>query len=225
MDFDSLWSNIFRRSDDEDLHALLREIPMFEGLSSTALSKIEPLLHRREYQTDEVLFRQGNPGVGMFIIREGTIQIVYEPTQDVLAELHDGDFFGELALLNETPRSATAIATEPTVLFGLFQPDLLSLVERNPSLGVKILMRMARVISERLIQSNEQMQAMRERIATLKEQAPAAEPSEASKTSGAEEPVPRSPDANGAQRQTEVQEDAAAEQDAEARSVEGQEAE
>lgn len=146
------------------MYTLLRDIPLFDGLSRGELSAIKSILHRREYDPGEVLFHQGNPGVGMYIIRVGTIEIVYEPTDDTLAELSDGDFFGELALLNETPRSATAVARTGAVLYGLFRPDLLGLVEREPSLGVQILLRMSQVISERLIHANEQVQDLRERL-------------------------------------------------------------
>lgn len=161
---DSFWGNIFRKRDEESVYTLLRDIPLFDGLSRGELSAIKSILHRREYDPGEVLFHQGNPGVGMYIIREGTIEIVYEPTDDTLAELSDGDFFGELALLNETPRSATAVARTGAVLYGLFRPDLLGLVEREPSLGVQILLRMSQVISERLIHANEQVQDLRERL-------------------------------------------------------------
>ena len=105
----------------------------------------------------------------MYIIQEGTIEIVYEPTGETLVELSDGDFFGELALLNETPRSATARSKNESVLYGLFRPDLLGLVERDPSLGVQLLLRMSQVISERLIQTNEQVQQLREQLHELKE--------------------------------------------------------
>lgn len=101
----------------------------------------------------------------MYIIQEGTIEILYEPTDSTLAELTDGDFFGELSLLNETPRSATAIARTDSVLYGLFRPDLLDLVEQDPSLGVQILLRMGRVLSERLIKTNEQVKQLREQLA------------------------------------------------------------
>jgi CRP-like cAMP-binding protein len=167
---DSFWTNIFRERDEDSVHALLRDIPLFDGLSRGELSDVESILHRREYETDEVLFRQGNPGVGMYVIQSGHIEIVYEPTDDTLADLEDGDFFGELALLNETPRSATAIAREPSVLYGLFRPDLLGLVDRKPSLGVQILLRMSRVISERLIHSNEEVQRLREKLSEQAEE-------------------------------------------------------
>ncbi len=161
---DSFWDNIFRQTDETSVHTLLREIPLFDELSRGELSAVESILHRREYDPGEILFRQGNPGVGMYIIQEGTIEIVYEPTDDTLATLSNGDFFGELALLNETPRSATAVARTESVLYGLFRPDLLGLVERDPSLGVQLLLRMSQVISERLIQTNEQVQELRERL-------------------------------------------------------------
>lgn len=162
---DSLWGNIFRGSEEDSVRALLREIPLFGDLSRNEISAVKSILHRREYDPDEVLFHQGNPGVGMYIIQEGTIDILYEPTDSTLAELSDGDFFGELALLNETPRSATAIARTRSVLYGLFRPDLLDLVERDPDLGVQILLRMGRVLSERLIRTNEQVQDLREQLA------------------------------------------------------------
>jgi CRP-like cAMP-binding protein len=168
---DSFWGNIFRETDEESVYSLLRDISLFDELSSGELSSVKSILHRREYDPEEVLFHQGNPGVGMYIIQEGTIEIVYEPTDDTLAELSDGDFFGELALLNETPRSATAVARTESVLYGLFRPDLLGLVRRDPSLGVEILLRMSQVISERLIQTNEQVQQLREQLSHLKEAA------------------------------------------------------
>lgn len=161
---DSFWDNIFRTRDEEPLYALLREIPLFDGLSRSELSSVASVLHRREYEPTEIVFQQGYPGVGMYVIREGRVQIVYEPTGDVLAELEDGDFFGELALLNETPRSATAVAQTDAVLYGLFRPDLLGLVEHDSELGVQLLLRMARVISQRLVHVNGQVQDLRKRL-------------------------------------------------------------
>jgi len=161
---DSFWDNIFRTTDEDPVHALLRDIPLFDGLSRAELSTVASVLHRREYESSEIVFQQGYPGVGMYIIREGDVEIVYEPTNDILAHLEDGDFFGELALLNETPRSATAVARSDAILYGLFRPDLLGLVEHDSSLGVQVLLRMARVISQRLIHVNEQVQALRERL-------------------------------------------------------------
>ncbi|MCK4448175.1 MAG: cyclic nucleotide-binding domain-containing protein, partial [Candidatus Marinimicrobia bacterium] len=66
-----------------------------------------------------------------------------------------GDFFGELSLLDEEVRSASAIAKDHSTLLGFLRPDLFSLLERNPELGNKILLNLARVIGARLRKTNE----------------------------------------------------------------------
>lgn len=166
---DSFWGNIFRQQEkeEESIRKTLKKIPIFEGLTRKELRAIERILHRREYTAGEVIFHQGEPAAGMYIIIEGKVRIFLEPTQQVVAELHDGDFFGELALLNESPRSATAIAKMDCKMLGFFKPDLLDLIELNPKLGVKIVMQLSAVIGNRLNKSNEQMQALQIRLHNL----------------------------------------------------------
>ncbi|MEE1574331.1 MAG: cyclic nucleotide-binding domain-containing protein, partial [Candidatus Neomarinimicrobiota bacterium] len=74
--------------------------------------------------------------------------------ENILAELREGDFFGELALFDDEPRSANAIATKDSELLGLFQQDLFTLQERNPVLGLKILLNLGRVLGDRLRGTN-----------------------------------------------------------------------
>ena len=151
-----------RKENQEDrIRVMLKNIPIFDGLSKRELLAVERILHKREYQPDEVIFRQEEPGMGMYIIESGTVEIVAEPSQIQLSELTDGEFFGELAILDESPRSATARSKTQCTIFGFFQPDLFSLIERNPRLGVKIVMRLARIIGERLRKANERTQRIR----------------------------------------------------------------
>lgn len=173
---DSFWGNIFknRRKEKKSIISILRNIPIFEGLGHRDLNFIEPLLHPREYRPDEIIFHQGEPGVGMYIIEEGVVKIVYEPTNRVLAELGPGEFFGELALLDESPRSAAAIVKTNCKIWGMFQSDLFSLIERNPRLGVKITLQLARIIGERLKLSNVQVQELQKQLDTLKKSKAAA---------------------------------------------------
>jgi len=94
----------------------------------------------------------------MYIILSGGVEIaigIRAGEKKVLAQLGEGDFFGELSLLDTENRSASAIATDHTQLLVFSQPDLLSLLERNPVLGNKILLNLARVISARLRKTNE----------------------------------------------------------------------
>ncbi|RMH75892.1 MAG: cyclic nucleotide-binding domain-containing protein [Calditrichaeota bacterium] len=169
---DSFWGNIFKRRslEEEEIREVLRRLPMFSGLKDKDLAALERILYRREYCAGEEVFRQGDPTAGMYIIVKGTVEVIFEPTGQVLAELTDGDFFGELALLGDTPRSATIRCKTDCQLLGFFQSDLYDLLERNPKLGVKILLRLARVIGERLIRSNEQVDQMRRELHELKKQ-------------------------------------------------------
>ena len=76
-------------------------------------------------------------------------------TKTKMIDLHAGDFFGEISLLNDSPRSATVVAEGDTTLFGFFRSDLLSLMDSDPKLGVKLVYQLARIVAERLTQSNQ----------------------------------------------------------------------
>jgi len=153
----TLWANIFKpRQDPEDsVLSVLKRIPVFEGLNKRDLQQIEKILHQREYRSDERVFLQGDPGLGMYVIAEGDVKIVTEPEQHCLTTLHVGDFFGELSLMDDAPRTATAVAKTPSRLLCLFRSDLLDLIDRNPKLGVKVLIQLSRTLGERLKKTNE----------------------------------------------------------------------
>jgi CRP-like cAMP-binding protein len=158
----TIWENIFRlrqkRSDEID--DILLKIPIFQDLKARDLAIIKRILHTREYKTEESIFNEGDVGLGMYIIVKGKVRIVYSPDCKVLAELGEGDFFGELSLLDESPRSAAAIAAAPCVLMCFFKPELLDLLERNPKLGTRILFKLAWTIGERLKSTNEQLRTL-----------------------------------------------------------------
>jgi CRP-like cAMP-binding protein len=84
--------------------------------------------------------------------------------REELATLRNGEFFGELALLDESPRSATAVAKEPSNIIGLFRPDLFELLERKPRVGNKFLFQLALIIGDRLKNCNSEMQALRAQL-------------------------------------------------------------
>ncbi len=166
---DSFWGNIFRKkSDDEaDVMRTLEQVPLFANMNDSELREFEKLIHRRNFKAGETIFWEGEPGVGMYIIQAGEVSISkYFPQEErkVLAVLKNGEFFGELALLDESPRSATAIAKETTKILGLFRPDLFSLLERRPRLGNKFLFQLALIIGDRLKHNNSEMQKLRAQL-------------------------------------------------------------
>ena len=148
----SLWASLTRRDDGDDEDDLLGAVPLFEDLTPREIDAVQRLLHRRDYVAGESVFVQGEPGLGMYIIARGSISIQSEPSGRELVELGNGDFFGEIALLNEVIRTATARAKTDCTLLSLFQPDLLGLLERNPRLGVKVLLALARLVGLRLVE-------------------------------------------------------------------------
>ncbi|HFE63527.1 MAG TPA: cyclic nucleotide-binding domain-containing protein, partial [Caldithrix sp.] len=85
----SLWANIFKHYNqaDENTINVIRKIPIFEDLSGKDLREIERILHHRLYKKDELIFRQGDAGVGMYIIEKGEVAIRLEPAGIVVAEL------------------------------------------------------------------------------------------------------------------------------------------
>jgi CRP-like cAMP-binding protein len=172
MDEDTMWGNVFRKEikGEQNIYSVLAKIPIFEDLNKKELKSIERILHRRTYKSDEIIFNEGDPGAGMYIIENGKVNITLGKKQKLLAVLSNGEFFGEIALLSETPRTATATAVSETRMLGFFQSDLFGLLETNPRMGNKILHRLAQMIADRLRFSNLENQQLKLKIVQLEEQ-------------------------------------------------------
>ena len=171
MDDDTLWGNVFRKQQthNQSIYNVLSNIPIFKDLNKKELKAIERILHRRTYHSEEIIFNEGDPGVGMYIIEMGRVNITLGKKQKLLAVLSEGEFFGEMALLSEIPRTATATAVVETKMLGFFQSDLFGLVETNPRMGNKILHRLAQMIAERLRFSNLENQQLKLKLSELEE--------------------------------------------------------
>lgn len=154
---------------DEAIQAILAKIPVFEGFSPRELAALGRVLHRREYLPDEVIIRQDEPGLGMYIIQSGQAAVISGHGDVELSVLHDGDFFGEVSLLDETPRSATVVARTHCQIYGFFQSDLFGLIERDPRFGIKIVIRVAKIIGDRLRKANQQVLTLTDRVNALTE--------------------------------------------------------
>ena len=111
-------------------------------------------LQERTYLKGETIFTQGDIGRALFIVFSGKIALSrLEPAthkSEVIAEVHPGEFFGEMALLEEMPRTATAYALEDTKVFMLFKIKLESLLFSRPKIGVVIAAQLAKIMSARL---------------------------------------------------------------------------
>jgi len=162
-----IWSQIRLPKKNSNILDVLEVIPAFDGLSRNELKLVGRLLHERRYKKGEIVFNEGEPGAGMYIVIAGEVAITRKMggTAEVsLAVIKERSFFGELALLDEIPRSASALATVDTVLFGFSKPSLESLCSRNPRLGIKILSNLSRLLCRRLVNSNEAMEKLQDSL-------------------------------------------------------------
>lgn len=159
MSVSSVWEKVNLKNGEkiEDALKFFRRIPLFEDLGEKELRKVEALIHRRTYRPGELVFSEGEPGVGMYIIKKGQVEIFWKDSKGndkLVSTLSDGDFFGDLALLDDSPRSASARSKDEAELLALLRPDLFDLINRDPLTGSKILMKLALIISLRLRKSD-----------------------------------------------------------------------
>jgi CRP/FNR family cyclic AMP-dependent transcriptional regulator len=168
----AIWKNIFseRVVREGSLEQILSKVPAFSGLSARELKEVAAIVHRREYRAGEPVFAQGDPGLGMYIIQEGEVSISISGKEDgdrELAVLNDGDFFGELALIDESPRSANARCKTDCILIGFFRPDLFELIEKKNQLGIKIIFKLAEIVSQRLRTTDKELSNARNQLEQL----------------------------------------------------------
>jgi CRP-like cAMP-binding protein len=141
------------RAKESQVTALLKRVSLFTQLTTQELRRLEGILHERHYLGGELVFEQGDEGLGMYIVVKGKIEIVQtrkDGTRHVIAVLGPDEFFGELALLDPGARTAAAVATEDSILLGFFRPEFLSILEGHQAIGSKISYALARRVSERL---------------------------------------------------------------------------
>jgi len=117
-----------------DPEAVLKEIPLFQSFRVEDQRHVSSLLRTQSLKKGDILFRKGDEGTAFYMIIRGGIKIVRtsrDGKEIILALLSNGDFFGEMALLDGLPRSADAVAIEPTQLYILNRKDFLSFMMHN----------------------------------------------------------------------------------------------
>lgn len=144
----------------DDLKARAELLDATRWANEFAWAEIEALaahLQIRRRARGEVVCREGEAEPSLFIIAQGSVAIMKHDAEDrekLLAKLGPGQTIGEMALLDGQPRSATAVAAEDLVLLVFTRAELDRLVEAKPRLGVKLLWKLARFLSQRLRQTS-----------------------------------------------------------------------
>jgi CRP/FNR family cyclic AMP-dependent transcriptional regulator len=142
--------------DDQEL---LRSVPIFSELSEPDIASLSRLTSRRTCPKDTVVFFENEEGDSFFIIVGGRIKVTIlgdDGREVILSVLGRGDFFGEMALLDNEPRSATAIAVEDTELLSLHRNDFQSVLTDNRS----IMLALIKILTARLRRANHQISTL-----------------------------------------------------------------
>jgi CRP/FNR family transcriptional regulator, cyclic AMP receptor protein len=133
---------------------LLGQMVLFAELPPSRLAELAQMVRRRTYRRGETIFHKGDPGNSLYLITDGQVKIVLPSDtgeEMTLGVLQTGDMFGELALFDGLPRSATMVAVENTEVLLLYRDDFLGFVGRNPEVATALL----GVLSRRLRATDE----------------------------------------------------------------------
>ena len=141
----------------------LREIPIFSGLNEEELDFLARVASQREYPKDSYIIREDEPGISLFIVRSGAVDVVLQQptgTPIPLSTLRSHEFFGEISLFDGKPRSATVVAREHSTIVEITRDILLTEISKHPDIALKMLAQM----SQRLRRSDEIVKHFADRI-------------------------------------------------------------
>ncbi len=125
----------------------LKQVSLFKNLNKRQLNDMARMMIERQCAAGEVIVPQGRDGYGFFILVSGHAEAVLEQadgTKAVVNTFDPGDFFGELALLDGGPRTASVVATEPTLCLILPHESFMSILKRDSEIAIAILQELTR---------------------------------------------------------------------------------
>jgi CRP-like cAMP-binding protein len=140
----------------------LKKIPLFANLTLDHLAKVAAIATQKQARANERIFQEGEVGAEMYLIAQGKVRIskmVPGVGEEALAILEPGAYFGEMALIDDTPRSADATAHMPAVLYVIQKSDLEQLMFLHKDLAYELLWNFVRTLSARLRETNDKIKA------------------------------------------------------------------
>ena len=173
-------SRVDQRQTRDELIQSLRKIPIFSQVSDDDLDSLAALLIERAYPKNAIVVEEGLPGDYMYVIQQGRVKVTKESEdgrEKIMNFLEAGAFFGDMALLDAAPRSASVKTLEPSRLLALSRRDFLNLLRESPDLALAVILE----LTARLRETNEQasalsFQGVKERTSGLFERIARSEP-------------------------------------------------
>ncbi len=139
--------------------AHLAQSPLFDGVPSEGVEIAEQALRMLVFEPGQTVFEAGDRGHALYLIESGRVKISHTNLDDrekVLAYLNAGEVFGEMSLVDDAPRSATATVVEPAVIHALYLEEYWGLVRRFPQVAHNL----ARIIAHRLREMNHEVEVL-----------------------------------------------------------------
>ena len=172
---DGIWQEIGKYNDrkkiEQDITALLKQMELFEDLSDRDLRQISQIAYRRFYAAGEAIVIEGQDAAGMYIIMDGEVEVTKELADGSvvrLATLGSGNFFGDVGLIDNSPRTATVQAVRDSEMIGFFRPELLDLMDSQARLASNLIFTLAKIVASRLRFTNRKLQEAQSEIDQLK---------------------------------------------------------
>jgi len=150
---------------------LLRRVPVFSGLSNADLEAVADVSVPRQYEAGEIVFREGDEGGTCYVVRSGVARAIREHPDGrsiTLSHFTAGDIFGELAMFDDSPRSATVDVLEDTEVIAIPGRDVQRLISDHPEIAIKLIGALAqrlRATNERL--ARQSFQTVQSRVAAV----------------------------------------------------------
>jgi len=121
---------------------MLQKTPLWSGLTEKELKVIARSFKELKYESGQVIVRKGEPGVGFYLIVDGTVEVRSDGR--ILSKLGPGQFFGEMALLDGQPRSADVVALEPSRCLAMTSWSFSGIISEHPKMALKMLQEFTR---------------------------------------------------------------------------------
>lgn len=147
---------------NEFVLSILKGLDIFSDLDYHALQALSGLFEEKIYNQGETIFKAGSVGNSMMVITSGEVRVSQTPdpnTEEALEILKEGDVFGEMALIEDLPRSATTIAHTNVIIFEISRDHFLNYIKKDCESGIKIVLKLAKILSARLRETDKKLEA------------------------------------------------------------------
>jgi CRP-like cAMP-binding protein len=131
-----------RRSENDAVIEMLEKAPLWSGLSKKELKSMVSVSRERRFESGHTIVKKGEGGVGFYLILDGTVEI--RSDGNTLSKLGPGQFFGEMSVLDNQPRSADVVTVQPSRLLILTAWEFKGLISAKPRIALKMLQELVR---------------------------------------------------------------------------------